>query len=166
MKKLLLLFVFILPLSAQVYQNSDQKNTSDSLFFSQHKNTISYSDSLKKALPEKKTQFSDYILKAIWVSFVLLILLFAGLYLYKKYVLNNSHVIHSRIKVIARQNLSPKQSIIIANIDGEKFALGVTEHSINLIADLGEAGEADEVKETMPLQTGFAQVLSRLTKKK
>jgi len=165
MKKLLFLLVILLPLSGQAFQNREHAGTTDSLYFSQDK-TISYSDSLKKALPEKKSQFGEYIFKAVWVSFVLLIFLFAGLYLYKKYVLKNSGLLNSRIKIIARQNISPKQSIIIANIDGEKFALGVSEQSVNLIADLGEAGAEDERIENTPLQSGFASVLNRLNKKK
>jgi flagellar biogenesis protein FliO len=166
MKIPLLLLLIILPLYSEAYQNPEKKSSPDSLIFSHDNKTTSYSDSLKKALPEKKSQFGDYIFKAIWVSFVLLLFLFAGLFLYKKYVLKNSSLLQSRIKIVARQNISPKQSIIIANIEGKKFALGVSEHSVNVISDLGEAGAEDQLQANIPLQSGFAQVLNRLSKKK
>ena len=163
----IIIFIFLLyfsPLLGQVSQVGQKSNKADSLFLSGNKN-LTYTDSLRNAVPKKQSTVSGHLYKVVWVTFVLVIFLVAGLFLYKKFVFKTNVPFNSVIKIIARQNLSPKQSIVIINIEGKKYALGVTEQQVNLITELGDINENDAgLIEDQSI--GFGQILKKITTKK
>ncbi len=165
MKLLLLIFLISLsPIKGQAWQNELKSGKTDSLFLSDSRNQT-YTDSLRSVIPKKQSDMGGYLYKVVLVTFVLIVLLIAGLFLYKKFILKNDTPYSSKIKIIARQNLSAKQSIVVVNIEGKKFALGVTDQQVNLITEMGDVSENDIItSENKPI--GFGQIFKNLTTKK
>jgi len=106
---------------------------------------------------------AGHLWRVAGVTFLLLVVLVAGLGLYKKYVLRQAPGQSANIRVVARHTLGPKQSIMIVHIEGTKYALGATEHSINVIDNLGEAGPEEEAVMTQP---GFNQIFKKIIQQK
>jgi flagellar biosynthetic protein FliO len=164
MKVFILIFTLsVVPVAAQTTMDVTRKSMPDSSFLSNAKKT-SYSDSLRSSLPATQIDAGSYMYKVVFVIFVMLVFLIGSLYLYNKFVLKTDITVNTAIKVVARQSLSPKQSIVIVNIQNKKFALGVTEHQVNLISELGEADENEPV-DIQNLKPGFAQILKKVTGK-
>jgi flagellar biogenesis protein FliO len=166
MKKIILIILVSLsPVIGQTVQ-SELNNKETKSHFLSDSSKLTFTDSLRNSVPKKQAQseVSGYLYKVVWITFVLLIFLVVGLYLYKKFILKNDKPFNSIIKIIAQQNLSGKQSIVIVNIEGKKYALGATDQQINLIAELGEITENDlKLSETQPI--GFGQILKKITTK-
>jgi flagellar biogenesis protein FliO len=147
MIKYIIVIAVLFSLSAQAQTEGKYQKTTpvDSIELTQsEKPSISFTDSLRRAVPQKEDNFGGYLLKVIWITIVLALFIIAGLYLYKKYVLGNVAGISSSIKVITKQSISPKHSIVIVNIEDRKFALGLSDHSINVISDLGKVEVIDQ----------------------
>ena len=163
----IVIFIFFLSLSpakGQGLQSGLEGNKKDSLFFSDSRK-LTFTDSLRNAVPKNQADVSGYLYKVVWVTFFLLIFLVAGLFLYKKLIFKNAAPYSSTIRIIGRQNLSAKQSILIVKIEDKKYALGVTEQQVNLIAELGEVTDNDmNSGETRPIN--FGQFLKNITTKK
>jgi len=156
-------FLYLSPLIGQTLSNNLDDKKADSLFLPESK-SLTFADSLRNAIPKKQSDVSGYLYKVILVTFFLILFLVAGLYLYKKFILKNEAPLNSTIRIIARQNLSAKQSILVVTIENKKYALGVTEQQVNLITELGEVTDADNKMNTsQPL--GFGQILKKLTTK-
>lgn len=74
--------------------------------------------------------------KIIWsfLSFVLvLILLGATLYLIKRYGSTIQNKAGKKIKLVETLNLSPKQRVILVNVEGEDLLIGVSQHNMTLL---------------------------------
>ena len=98
---------------------------------------------------------------------LLLLVLVSGAYIYKKLGGKSKFIGKSDIRILSRRHLGPKQSIVIAVIENKKYALGITEQSINLIADLGEASDLETDEEESKIQgRGFGSILELLKKDK
>ncbi len=103
--------------------------------------------------------------RVLWITVVLLAFLLAGMLAYKKFVLKGSITRSSHIAILARQPVAPKQSILIVRIEDKKYALGATDHSLNVIAELGLA-TTDETGETGEKPANlFGDVLKKITKR-
>ncbi|MCB0281054.1 MAG: flagellar biosynthetic protein FliO [Calditrichaeota bacterium] len=165
MKLTVILFLLSAPFQLFSFQQNQDFKKPDSLFISGlSKNYPAQNDSSTRQLPERRSSLGDSFYKVIWVTFVLILFLVFGLYMYKRYVISGSGLINKRIKILSRQNISAKQALLIVNIDGRKFALGSTDHAVNLIADLGEAEEPLESEAKTP-NSAFSQVLKKLSNK-
>ncbi len=81
--------------------------------------------------------------KVFLITAILLLIFIVIMYIYKK--LSGKPVINSKSKImiLSRQNLGPKQSVMVVSIEDKKYALGVTDHSVQLIAELGPVSEGD-----------------------
>lgn len=136
-----------------------QSATKDSLLFSR-------ADSTTITQPQNN-RMEGYYYRVFVVTGIIILIIFIGLNIYKKKTGNLSTVNKQAIKIIARRSIGPKQYILLAIIDGRKFALGVTDQSVNKIADLGEASsaeiEASEKQIENPLS--FLQVLTKVKNK-
>ena len=162
----IVLFIFFLSLAPSFGQelfNKPNDVKTDSIC-SQKSSGQTYIDSLRNAVPRQNPDVSGYLYQVILVTFFLIIVLVAGLFLYKKYILKNDVPFNAAIKIISRHNLSAKQSILIVSIEAKKYALGVTEHQVNLITDLGELNEND-LRTASAQDVGFGQILKKLTTK-
>ena len=133
----------------------------------------SASDSLVLAATDTSLTFEteqrdvgSYFLRVFFVTTFILLFLFAFLYFYKKYAGPTIQSPKSKIQILARQQLGQKQSVVIVIIENKKYALGVTDHSIQLISELGEA-TAEELSssEIKPMAQSFATVFSKMQKK-
>lgn len=137
---------------------------SDSLLTGKSSTFLSTPDSLRTPLPVAE-ESNNPVLRVLWISFVLLVFLLAGMLVYKKYVLKGSVVRSTHIAVLARQTIAPKQSVLIVRIEDKKYALGATDHSLNMLADLGPVGDDEERKTENTNIVGFGDVLKKLIKR-
>lgn len=108
----------------------------------------------------------SYFLRVFLVTAFILLFLFAFLYFYKRYVGPTTYSNKSKIQILAKQQLGNKQSVVIVIIENKKYALGVTDHSVQLISELGDA-TADEISssEMKPIAQSFATIFSKVQKK-
>lgn len=74
------------------------------------------------------------------------------------------------IKIIATQSLTNKARVQIIEVSGKQYLLGVSEQSINLLAELessvGDKIIDNDVVKTPSLSASFADVLSKVGRKK
>jgi len=118
-------------------------------------------------LPTHNTpDMSSSFYKVFLITAILLLIFVTVMYVYKK--LSGHPVIHNRTKIfiLARQSLGPKQSVMVVAIDQKKYALGVTDHSVQLISELGslsenEVGSAETKAPPLP----FGALLDKIRKK-
>lgn len=114
-----------------------------------------------------QSSFNDYMVRGVWVSALLVIALYFGLRWYRKKMGGVSITGSNKIRVLARNHLGPKQSIMIVRVENRKLVLGVTEQAINLISDLGETDETeDALPATASQQVSFAKIFEKLKKDK
>ena len=124
-------------------------------------------DSLSALPMGGQRDMSGHFYQVFLVTGILLLLLLGGFYIFKRLSSKSRFLNRANIRVLARHNIGPKQSVVIVTIEQKKYALGVTDHAVNLLAELGELKEED--KEKQPQTQGavsFAGLLSRLKKEK
>ncbi len=104
--------------------------------------------------------------KVFLITGILLLIFVSIMFIYKKLsgqpVINNK----SRIYIISRQSLGPKQSVMVVSIENKKYALGVTDHSVQLITELGPLAE-NEIND-VPLKISspnFGALLNKIRTK-
>jgi flagellar protein FliO/FliZ len=113
-------------------------------------------------LPQTSRDLSGTMYKVLWVTIVILAVIFFGARWYKKNILNEKMPNGTAMRIVSRQVIGHGQSLVIAHVEGKKILLGVTDHQINLLADLGELTEAE--KNAAPRSPEFATILSKLRK--
>ena len=129
-------------------------------------------DSIKSAVDTvlintHSARASDQFYNVFLMTAILLLILVSGAYIYKRLGGKSKFIGKSNVRIISRHHLGPKQSIIIAIIENKKYALGVTEQSVNVIADLGEAADSEAAEEEAKTQTrNFGNILGLLKKNK
>ena len=153
--KMILLFVLIFaftetrPMVAQ--------SVGDSIVFA-HEDTL-----FAQQQPEK---IGSYFYRVFFVTAIIILLLFSVLFFYKKLGGKALETNRSKIHILARQNLTPKQLLMIVAIEGKKYVLGVSEHSVNLITELGEVSEDElPINDLKQVSQNFTSVLNKLLKK-
>jgi len=119
---------------------------------------------LSQAQPKSMT---GYFFKAFVFTLVIIVLIYSVLILYKKFGGQPIQGTQTKIRILSRQNIGPKQSSVIVVIEHKKYALGVADHSVNLIAQLGEIS-ADEISqsESAQIRQNFSSILEKLKKGK
>ena|GEM_PF-5425178 len=137
-----------------------QSVTKDSLLFSNTDSTTS--------IQPQNNRMEGYYYRVFVVTGLIILILLIGLNIYKKKSGHLTAVNKQAIKIIARRAIGPKQYILLAIIDGRKFALGVTDQSVNKIADLGEASNADMEASEKQIENplSFLQVLTKVKSKR
>lgn len=113
--------------------------------------------------PSVRPEMDGYLSNVVWVSIFFLFTLALVLWLFKKFILKYKPAYLSNVRVISKQNISTKQAIVIVSIEGKKYALGATDHALNLIAELGEVTEEDNNMAERSNQ--FGQLLQQITGK-
>lgn len=59
------------------------------------------------------------------------------------------------MKVVGAMALGPREKAVVVEIDGERFLLGVTPNSVNLVSRLAaDAGPASSARSAMPVSSG------------
>lgn len=107
-----------------------------------------------------------YFYRVFWVTAFIVLFLLGFLFFYKKYGGTPKQLTKSKIHVLTRQQLGTKQSVMIVIIENKKYALGVTDHSVQLISELGEANEQElSSSEIKPIAQSFASIFSKIQKK-
>ena len=82
--------------------------------------------------------------------------------LYRRKMMPDFHK-GGRFEVLGREHLSPKNYLVMVRVEGRKLLLGVTDMSVNMLAEFDESEEFDskgtDLKAT---ETGFAGILQRV----
>jgi flagellar protein FliO/FliZ len=135
--------------------------------------SASVSDSVKSAAADtvwqgaKSGGAGDQFYNVFLMTTLLLLLLISGAYVYKRLGGRGKFIGSSKIRVLSRHHLGPKQSIVITAVENKKYILGVTEHSINVIADLGEISDSEASEEEDKVQhRSFGSFLDLIKKDK
>lgn len=122
------------------------------------------SDSLQTSVPQSPSM-TGYLLKVILVTIFIIGILIVGAKWYGK--LNKFAGNPSFIKILSKQSIGPKQYLLLIAIEKKKLLLGITENTINHIADMGEYNESDDVQyNTISDTTSFSSVLNYFRKDK
>jgi flagellar biogenesis protein FliO len=143
--------------------NSGSDNADSSLTVSSKQDSsVFYRDRMPLTDNEGSSIFG-YLVRVIFVTAVLIVCIVFGAKFYRKWVFKQMGPVKNRIRVLGRQAVGPKQFIVLVSIEGKKYALGVTDQSVNILTDLGPMEENDEMEE-MPVTTGsFSDLLKKLT---
>lgn len=123
-------------------------------------------DSLNtKTSQSPSPSMSGYLLKVILVTIFIIAILILGAKWFGK--LNKFSGNPAFIKILSKQNIGPKQFLLLIVLEKKKLLLGVTENSINHIADMGEYNESDDVEyNSIKETTSFSSLLNYLRKGK
>jgi len=164
MKRIFILFGFILLLAASPHTVNGTSTKLDSLPKTEQNAQFLRADSANNRV-RPITESNNPLLRVIWITFVLLIFLLAGMLAYKKFVLKGSVTRSTKIAILARQSIGPKQSILIVRIEDKKYAIGSTDHALNMLADLGAFLPEEDTDTTSKAVTGFGDVLKKIIKR-
>ncbi len=152
--RFLLLFFVILSVTEPLYPQS----VGDSIVFAKEDSAL-----IAQQKPEK---IGDYFYRIFFVTAIIILLLLSVLFLYKKLGGKGLTSNRTKIHILARQNIGPKQTVVIVAIEGRKYALGTSDHSVNVIAELGEVSEDElPVNDIKQVSQNFTSILSKLVKK-
>jgi len=148
-----LFLLFIVPM-----QSLNAQAINDSLILAE-------SDTVQQVQGQQGSM-GGYYYKVFIATSIVILLLISVMYVFKKLGGQTLSQNRTKIQVISRQNIGPKQSVVIVAIENRKYALGVTDHTINLLSELGEIQE-DELpsNEIKQVSQNFSAILDKLKKK-
>jgi len=113
-----------------------------------------------------QSSLTGHYVKLLIITLILLVLFWISMKYIRKLQFGNDKFKNTRITVLSRQYLTSKHSIWLVVIGGQKYLLGVTDHSVNLIDRLGAVSEQELAEsKTMPLPS-FGNLLDKLRKGK
>ncbi len=126
-------------------------------------------DSAKTAgMTEPAITFPE-VLRVILVLGFVLFLIFAAIWVMKKYSPGMMRGTQSRaVKVLSTTYLGPKKSLHLIEVLDRILLVGMTENSVNSLAEFTKAEEIDQLKQQKPVKApggGFASVLSNFMRK-
>lgn len=149
-----LFFLIIVPL-----QSINGQAINDSLILSEP-DTI-------QLVQGQQGSMGSYYYKVFLATGIVILLLISVMYVFKKLGGQALSQNRTKIQVLSRQNIGPKQSVVIVAIENKKYALGVTDQTINLLSELGEVQE-DELpsNEIKQVSQNFSAILEKLKKKR
>lgn len=125
---------------------------------------IVQADSTNYTVPARP-DLGGYLFKVIIITGIILVLIVIIARWYGKF--SQIKTGPSRIKILAKHSLGPKQLILLIKIEGRKLLLGATEKSINLLSDMGIAEDSDEDNyEPISEPASFATILKHFRKGK
>ena len=115
----------------------------------------------------QQPELTSHFYKVFVVTALIILFLVLILFVYKKLVGVTGNQNKSKIYVLSRQNIGPKQSVVIVAIENKKYALGVTDHNINILTELGEASEEDlATVDIKQVSQNFASIFEKIRKNK
>ncbi len=138
-----------------------------SMLFAQNADSTLFSaasDSLTRQAGQEHSLTGFYI-RTLFATIAIVIFILLMARWYKKVSGQNLKPAGQSIRIIARRNIAPKQFILIVGIEDKKIALGVTDHSITPLADLGELSEEERQSDDLASIPNFSQVLKKIKKR-
>lgn len=122
-------------------------------------------DSLYQSSAHEST-FSDALLNVTLVTIAILAIILIGARYYRRYQQQGSMQGSPRMKVLARHSVGTHQHILYMRVDNRKLLIGVTEHAVNLLSDLGEIDDQEESDRDIPPtdRKNFRRIVDRLKK--
>lgn len=150
--------MLILLLGVSAGQTLPVQSSGDSVVFAREDSVLT-----AHGQPEK---IGGYFYRIFFVTVIIILLLFSILFFYKKLGGKGLAPNRSQIHILSRQNLTPKQTLFIVAIEGKKYVLGASDHSVHLITELGEVSEDElPINDIKQVSQNFTAVLSKLIKK-
>lgn len=116
---------------------------------------------------QNQPQMGGYFYKVFLFTVLVIGLIFLLLFVYRKIGGKTVTGAQKSVRVLARQSVGPRQAILIVLIENKKYAIGQTDHNLNLLAELGEASEEDLAKSDLEqVKQNFAGILANMRKTK
>ena len=99
---------------------------------------------------DAQTTIDDFSIgEMVFGTFIRLILVLALIYgifsIYRLFQKGNTKIYERRLQIIDTYRFSAKQAVSILRIDNQELLIGLTDHSITLIKELGDSDENDFV---------------------
>jgi len=119
---------------------------------------ISKSDKVEQDTPEGqkaesslKSSYTGFVIRVVLITIVLIILTFLGAKWYKR---RSRSSISDRMKmdIISRRYIDSKHYLLMVRVDGRKILLGITDNSINRIAEYEEDNTSENTAQVESTQ--------------
>ena len=158
MSKIIIQLVYLFFLIIVPLQSLDAQGMNDSLILTEP-DTV-------QLVQEQQGTMGGYYYKVFLATSIVILLLISVMYVFKKLGGQTFSQNRTKIQVLSRQNIGPKQSVVIVAVENKKYALGVTDHTINLLSELGEVQE-DELpsNEIKQVSQNFSAILKKFKMK-
>lgn len=105
----------------------------------------------------------SYYVKAFFATVAIILFIFFGARWYRKMTGQQQWSGRQSIRILNRKNVGSKQFILIVVLEDKKYAIGVTDQNISLLAELGPLSEEErQLQEKMPQAANFAQIFNKL----
>ena len=109
---------------------------------------------------QRAPTLSGSVWKVVWVTLILLVIIIIAL---RGYAAAGRKAFGSdQMRILARYPIGQRQYLLLVAVEGRKMLLGITEQSINFLANLGEADEPPEGGDVAPGGYSFSTLLKRL----
>jgi len=154
MKKRLLiifmLFLFIMP--PLIIQAKPQ----DSLLLQAPPDSLALKGGQEKSM-------GGYYVKAFFATIAIILFIVLGARWYRKISGRQQWAGRQTIRILNRKNVGPKQFILIVVLEDKKYAIGLTDQNISLLAELGPLTEEEHQQlDKAPQPANFAQIFNKL----
>lgn len=116
----------------------------------------------EEPVPDFTSEMGPTLLQLAGALLLIVIIIYASVWVMKRYTTGKSPINGELIKVVERRHLTPKQAIYVIKIGEQHVLLGATEHGINKLCDV-EIGPPPTPKpgETARNATKFGQFLKQ-----
>lgn len=107
-----------------------------------------------------------YVFRIIMYLIVLIILIWGGLYLLRRFIMpagSSAGGLHKSVRVLGQVGLGQRKALYIVEVVDKIIVLGVTEHAVNTVSEITDSGAIDIVKSEF--QEGFHYQFSHYFKK-
>ncbi|WP_457566311.1 FliO/MopB family protein [Caldithrix abyssi] len=111
---------------------------------------------------EQTPSLTGHYIKLLLITFVLLGALYLILRILRKLQYGNTTLKNEPIRVLSKTYLSSKHSLWVVIVGRNKYLLGVTDHSINLIDNLGPAAEEELLSASPGALPSFGNLLDKI----
>ncbi len=111
------------------------------------------------------SSLSAHYFKLLLITIVLLIIFYLSLRLMRKLQYGKTVGGMEQVHVLRKTYLTSKHSLWVIVVNGNKYLLGITDHSINLIDQLGPATEEELKQMNLAALPSFGSFIEKLRHK-
>ncbi len=114
----------------------------------------------EEQVPDFASEMGPTLLQLAGALLLIIIIIYASVWVMKRYSTGKSPVAGELIKVVERRHLTPKQAIYVVKVGEKHVLLGATENGINKLCDVEIAPPpAAKIGEAARNSTKFGQFL-------
>ena len=176
---ILMLFIVIFVSADVIGQESERFGSASDLAFQETAEQDSLGESNIEPLPfsfgeTNQINFGALLAKAFGYFLLVVVLIFASVYLLRKFVYNRREFTsrNKAIQVLSTTYVGPKKSLLLVEAAGKILVLSATESQMNLITELEKEayeefirGSLEEKKVSNSAGNQFGEILSKFLKR-